>query len=110
MQLRELFVTRDVSALMEETHSKGEELRRSMGAFGLTALGVGVATSPTGWYGARGYWAGRSSMPWPICDRKMQMFWSAARAAMARHIEYSWAASPRDCSGPDSHRLGHQVG
>ena len=42
MQFRELFVTRDVSALMEETHSKGEELRRSIGAFGLTALGVGA--------------------------------------------------------------------
>jgi APA family basic amino acid/polyamine antiporter len=27
---------------MEETHSKGEELRRSIGAFGLTALGVGA--------------------------------------------------------------------
>jgi basic amino acid/polyamine antiporter, APA family len=42
MQFRELFVTRDVSALMEETYSKGEELRRSIGAFGLTALGVGA--------------------------------------------------------------------
>ena len=41
MQLKELFVTRDVSALLEETHSQGEELRRSIGAFGLTALGRG---------------------------------------------------------------------
>jgi APA family basic amino acid/polyamine antiporter len=42
MQFRDLFLTRDISALMEETHSSGEELRRSIGAFGLTALGVGA--------------------------------------------------------------------
>jgi len=39
MQFRELFVTRDVSALMEETHSKREELRRSIG--GIRADGFG---------------------------------------------------------------------
>ena len=42
MQLKDLFVTRDVTALLEETHSKGEELKKSIGAFGLTALGVGA--------------------------------------------------------------------
>ena len=42
MQLRDLFVTRDVTALLEETHSQGEELKKSIGAFGLTALGVGA--------------------------------------------------------------------
>jgi hypothetical protein len=42
MQFRELFVTRDISTLMGETYSKGEELTRSIGAFGLTVLGVGA--------------------------------------------------------------------
>ena len=42
MQLKDLFVTRDVTALLEETHSQGEELKKSIGAFGLTALGVGA--------------------------------------------------------------------
>jgi APA family basic amino acid/polyamine antiporter len=42
MQLKDLFVTRDVAALLEETHSQGEELKKSIGAFGLTALGVGA--------------------------------------------------------------------
>jgi APA family basic amino acid/polyamine antiporter len=42
MQLKDLFVTRDVTALLDETHGQGEELRRSIGAFGLTALGVGA--------------------------------------------------------------------
>jgi APA family basic amino acid/polyamine antiporter len=42
MQFRDLFLTRDISALLEETHSSGEELRRSIGAFGLTAYGVGA--------------------------------------------------------------------
>jgi hypothetical protein len=46
MQFRELLVTRDVSALMEETHSKGEELRRSIGAFGLTALAWARSSAP----------------------------------------------------------------
>jgi len=42
MAMKDLFLTRDVSDLMEETHSPGETLRRSIGAFGLTALGVGA--------------------------------------------------------------------
>ena len=42
MQLKDLFITRDITALLEETHGQGEELRRSIGAFGLTALGVGA--------------------------------------------------------------------
>jgi hypothetical protein len=42
MQFRELFVTRDISTLMGETYSKGEELTRSIGAFGLMVLGVGA--------------------------------------------------------------------
>jgi APA family basic amino acid/polyamine antiporter len=42
MQVKDLFVTRDVTALLEETHGQGEELKRSIGAFGLTALGVGA--------------------------------------------------------------------
>jgi hypothetical protein len=39
MQFRELFVTRDISTLMGETYSKGEELTRSIGAFGADGFG-----------------------------------------------------------------------
>jgi APA family basic amino acid/polyamine antiporter len=42
MQLKDLFITRDVSSLVEETHSSGEELTKAMGPVALTALGVGA--------------------------------------------------------------------
>jgi APA family basic amino acid/polyamine antiporter len=42
MNYKDLFRTRDVSDLMEETHSEGESLRKSIGPVGLTALGVGA--------------------------------------------------------------------
>jgi basic amino acid/polyamine antiporter, APA family len=42
MNVKDLFLTRDVSDLIAETHSEGEELRRSIGPVGLTALGVGA--------------------------------------------------------------------
>jgi basic amino acid/polyamine antiporter, APA family len=42
MKLRELFAVRDVSSLVVETQAEGEHLRRSVGAVGLTALGVGA--------------------------------------------------------------------
>jgi APA family basic amino acid/polyamine antiporter len=42
MNYKDLFLTRDVSDLVAETHSKGEELRKSIGPVGLTALGVGA--------------------------------------------------------------------
>jgi amino acid permease len=42
MKFKDLFITRDVSDLVEETQSEGESLQKSIGAFGLTALGVGA--------------------------------------------------------------------
>ena len=42
MQFKDLFITRDVADLLEETHSSGEELTKSMGPVALTALGVGA--------------------------------------------------------------------
>src|SRR5690242_5563156 len=42
MNFKDLFLTRDVSDLVQETHSEGEELRKSIGPVGLTALGVGA--------------------------------------------------------------------
>ncbi|HSU36132.1 MAG TPA: amino acid permease [Propionibacteriaceae bacterium] len=42
MSIKDLFITRDVSDLVAETHSEGEELKRSIGALALTALGVGA--------------------------------------------------------------------
>jgi APA family basic amino acid/polyamine antiporter len=42
VQIRDLFITRDVNDLVEETHSSGEELKKSMGPVALTALGVGA--------------------------------------------------------------------
>jgi APA family basic amino acid/polyamine antiporter len=42
MNYKDLFLTRSVSDLIEETHSHGEELRKSIGPVALTALGVGA--------------------------------------------------------------------
>jgi basic amino acid/polyamine antiporter, APA family len=42
MNYKDLFLTRSVSDLLEETHSRGEELRKSIGPVALTALGVGA--------------------------------------------------------------------
>jgi APA family basic amino acid/polyamine antiporter len=42
LQFKDLFITRDVSSLVEETHGSGEELKKSMGPVALTALGVGA--------------------------------------------------------------------
>ncbi len=42
MSIKDLFITRDVSDLVAETHSEGEELKRSISAIALTALGVGA--------------------------------------------------------------------
>ena len=40
MNVKDLFITRDVSDLVKETESEGESLQKSIGAFGLTALGI----------------------------------------------------------------------
>ena len=42
MNVKDLFVTRDVTDLVEETESEGESLKKSISAVGLTALGVGA--------------------------------------------------------------------
>ena len=42
MRLKSLFAVRDVDDLIAETHEEGESLRRTIGAFGLTAMGVGA--------------------------------------------------------------------
>jgi len=42
MRVKDLFATRDVSTLMAETEVEGERLRKTIGAFGLTAMGVGA--------------------------------------------------------------------
>lgn len=63
MQLKDLFITRDVTALLEETHGQGEELRRSIGAFGLTALGVGAIIG-TGIFVVIGKGAGSPDLRW----------------------------------------------
>ena len=42
MQVKDLFITRDVSNLVAETESEGESLKKTIGAFGLTAMGVGA--------------------------------------------------------------------
>ena len=42
MRLKSLFAVRDVDDLIAETHEEEESLRRSIGAFGLTAMGVGA--------------------------------------------------------------------
>jgi basic amino acid/polyamine antiporter, APA family len=39
---KDLFITRDVADLVEETGGEGERLNRSIGPFALTALGVGA--------------------------------------------------------------------
>ncbi len=42
MQLKDLFITRDVSDMIAETQGEGESLKKSMGPVALTALGVGA--------------------------------------------------------------------
>ncbi len=42
MRLKSLFAVRDVDDLIAETHEEGESLRKTIGAFGLTAMGVGA--------------------------------------------------------------------
>jgi APA family basic amino acid/polyamine antiporter len=42
MRVQDLFATRDVANLVAETEEEGESLRKSIGAFGLTAMGVGA--------------------------------------------------------------------
>jgi APA family basic amino acid/polyamine antiporter len=42
MRLKDLFAVRDVDDLVAETEGEGERLRKSIGAFGLTAMGVGA--------------------------------------------------------------------
>ena len=42
MRLKDLFAVRDVDDLVAETEEEGERLKRSIGAFGLTAMGVGA--------------------------------------------------------------------
>jgi len=42
VRAKDLFAVRDVADLVGETESEGESLRRSIGAFGLTAMGVGA--------------------------------------------------------------------
>ena len=37
-----LFATRDVSSLLTETHETGHELKRAVGSWQLTAMGVGA--------------------------------------------------------------------
>jgi hypothetical protein len=41
---------------------------------------------------------GPEPTPWPICDRKTQTCWSAARAVTVRRVAYSSAASHHGCS------------
>ena len=42
MQLKDLFITRDVTDMIAETQGEGESLKKSMGPVALTALGVGA--------------------------------------------------------------------
>jgi len=42
VELKGLFITREVADLVHETEEEGESLRKSISAFGLTALGVGA--------------------------------------------------------------------
>jgi APA family basic amino acid/polyamine antiporter len=42
MRVKDLFATRDVSTLVAETENEGESLKKTIGAFGLTAMGVGA--------------------------------------------------------------------
>ncbi len=42
MRLKSLFAVRDVDDLIAETEEEGESLRKTIGAFGLTAMGVGA--------------------------------------------------------------------
>lgn len=42
MRVKDLFVTRSVTDLLAETEVEGERLKKTIGAFGLTALGVGA--------------------------------------------------------------------
>lgn len=42
MNVKDLFATRDVSTLVAETEVEGERLNKTIGAFGLTAMGVGA--------------------------------------------------------------------
>ena len=42
MRVKDLFVTRSVSDLIDETEYGDERLRRSIGPVGLTAMGVGA--------------------------------------------------------------------
>jgi hypothetical protein len=42
---------------------------------------------------------GRWLTPWPICDRKTQMYWSAAPGVTVRRVGCSSAASPHGSSG-----------
>jgi APA family basic amino acid/polyamine antiporter len=42
MRVKDLFATRDVSSLVAETEEEGESLKKTIGAFALTAMGVGA--------------------------------------------------------------------
>ncbi|GAA2750653.1 amino acid permease [Amnibacterium kyonggiense] len=42
MAVRDLFITRNIDELVEETGGEGERLKKTMGPFTLTALGVGA--------------------------------------------------------------------
>jgi APA family basic amino acid/polyamine antiporter len=42
MRAKDLFATRDVATLVAETEVEGERLKKTIGAFGLTAMGVGA--------------------------------------------------------------------
>jgi basic amino acid/polyamine antiporter, APA family len=42
MKVKDLFAVRDVASLVSETEDEGQSLKKSIGAFGLTAMGVGA--------------------------------------------------------------------
>jgi basic amino acid/polyamine antiporter, APA family len=42
VRVKDLFITRDVTNLVAETENEGESLKKTIGAFGLTAMGVGA--------------------------------------------------------------------
>ena len=42
MAVKDLFITRDIADLVDETGGEGEQLQRTIGPFALTALGVGA--------------------------------------------------------------------